>query len=242
MTLSRDLFNERTQEINLYFAFLDDIINKKASLIFPVPHGLPPEVEREEKQIPLDLWHTLKANGFLLLYNLIEATIVNAIEEIHDQIDSENGIDVDSLVETLTERAMKRFRGSGEVEYSMLCKSPISQGMLRHWLDEHERKVAANEHPLFSGNVDARKIREVAALYGFCIQTDEAKTKNGANLLTVKTKRNNLAHGQVPFRDCGREVSLPELVDIKTEVVLYLDDVLDAVEDYLAHQSYLRRA
>ena len=43
---------------------------------------------------------------------------------------------------------------------------------------------------LFSGNVDAKRIREVALQYGF--QNPKKKAKE---LLTVKANRNDLAHG-----------------------------------------------
>jgi MAE_28990/MAE_18760-like HEPN len=239
MNASRTLFSERTVEIDLYFKFLEDIINRKGQLSFPLPNGSALGTEQEVKAISLDLSHTLKANGYLLLYNLIEATIVNAIEDIHLQIDSDISIDADKLVLTLTKRALKRFK-AGNVQIAV--PATVSQMLLRHWLDDHKEKVARNEHPLFSGNVDARKIREVGEIYGFKVATDTAITKDGAQLLKVKSKRNALAHGQVPFRECGRDTTLPELCEIKQEVVAYLNDVLTSVEAYLTNDGFRRTA
>ena len=240
MTVGRELFNERSEEVGLYFEFLEDIIDRRAKLIFPLPHGAPQDAIPEIKVVSLDLSHTLKANGYLLLYNLVEATISNAVEDIHRQIGLDGSIDADQLVHSLTERALKRFRSSNEKV--MVEETPVSQMLLRHWLEDHRKKVADNVHPLFSGNVDARKIREVGDMYGFTISTDPAVTRNGAELVNVKAKRNDLAHGHVPFRECGRDVTLQDLSQIKREVIAYLSDVLTAVESYLADRKYLRTA
>jgi len=47
----------------------------------------------------------------------------------------------------------------------------------------------------FSGNVDARLLKSIAELYGFSILADKARTRDGVDLLTIKTTRNDLAHG-----------------------------------------------
>jgi len=240
MIESRTLFVERSEEIDLYFAFLEDIVDRKAEFLFPLRHDAAPDATRTTKSISLDLSHTLKANGYLLLYNLVEATIVNAIEDIHRKIDSDTSIDADKLVQSLTERALKRFRISNQGTFD--TAGPVSLLLLRHWLDDHKAKVANNHHPDFTANIDARKIREVGEVYGFAITTDAAITKNGAQLLTVKTKRNELAHGHIPFRDCGRDISLTSLSEIRREVIAYLDDVLMSVEGYILGRKYRRSA
>lgn len=238
MSVARVLFDERANEIALYFSFIEEIIDRQASLIFPLPIGAKPHTKRKTKPVSIELTHTLKATGFLLLYNLVEATISNAIEEIHVTIENE-ALGTDDLNDALVTRAMTRFK-HGAMNISEHCKNPASRSLLRYWIDEHKKGVAEEKNPLFSGNVDAKKIREVAGDYGFSTSTTKRKTKDGKSLVTVKAKRNSLAHGHIAFQECGRDILLQDLVNIKTEVVHYLDEILHNIEDYITNKGYLR--
>lgn len=51
---SRHLYNERTSEINLYFEFLFDVLDKRPKLKF----------SDEERAFDRDLIHILKANAY----------------------------------------------------------------------------------------------------------------------------------------------------------------------------------
>lgn len=238
MSVTRTTFNDRCDEINTYFEFITDIIDQKASLIFPLPWGTSPETVRTEKTILIDLAHTLKANGFMLLYNLTEATMSNAIAEIHDTISSNPTLGSDDLNEQLSSRVIRKFH-SGVMDITKHCANPVSISVLRYWLDEHQKGVDSNNNPLFSGNVDAKKIREIAEEYGFSHITNSSKTKAGKRLLEVKKKRNELAHGHVAFKECGQNMTLSELIEIKTEVIHYLDEILTNIEAYISNQNFL---
>jgi len=236
MSITRDLFNERRAEIEAYFSFLSDLVDRKAALVFALAPGA--MSEPETKPVGIDLLHTLKANGFMLLYNLAEASIGGAIEEIHATIATHTTLHLDALIDPLTQRAMHKFR-SGAMTISNHCTYPVSQSVLRYWLDDHQKATTENRNTLFSGNIDAKKVREVATDYGFSVKTGRA-AKGGKRLLEVKSKRNALAHGKIAFKDCGQSLPMTELQEIKTEVIHYLDDILTNVEDYLSNQSYLR--
>ncbi|QNH80428.1 hypothetical protein GGD92_20000 [Pseudomonas protegens] len=242
MTISRDTFKERAEEIELYFEFLKNIIEKKASLIFPLPRGAAAEIEREEASISLDLTHTLKANGFLLLYNLVEATATNALDEIHEELERESDGDIgsDHLIEPLMSRSVRRFKVDA-LSAADLCAHPASRLILRSWLNQDRKDIKDNRNPWFSGNVDALKIRQIAGEYGFSSDTDKAKTKNGGRLVNVKKTRNELAHGHTAFRDCGRNVEIETLCQIKDEVIHYLSEILDNVESYIRDRGYLAK-
>jgi len=76
-------FNERVKEVYLYFDFLKDIINKEAKLQFKNNNKL------KTKQINSELTKMLKANFFLILYNLIESSFKKALEKICNEITSD---------------------------------------------------------------------------------------------------------------------------------------------------------
>src|SRR5262249_24808444 len=83
-------------------------------------------------------------------------------------------------------------------------------------------------------NVDGRRIREVADSYGF-----RRPAKNSDKLLTVKTNRNDLAHGNKSFAEVGRNYDVKELEKIRTEVVTFLEELLANVADYITTRAYL---
>ena len=92
---------------------------------------------------------------------------------------------------------------------------------------------------LFSGNVDARLIKEIADKYGFSYQTNFAKTNNGQNLVVIKSNRNDLAHGIKSFEEVGRDKTIKQLLGMKEEVVEYLTQILENIRDYLDNEEYL---
>lgn len=234
---SRILFNERTEDINEYFEFIDMLINKKPTLVYQ---------EQEQNinitrttKVTKDLTHVLKSNAFLILYNLIEATISNAIEDIHDEILRDTNLGADLLCVNLTKIALRKIEISNLSNFD--CeKTNASQIILKSWLKKHKELVENHKNPLFSGNVDARKIREIAEDYGFSSETEQSKTFNGACLVAIKKSRNSLAHGSDSFKQKGRDTSIDDLIAFKEQTICYLDNILTNIETYLQSKQYLR--
>lgn len=231
---SKILFNERMQDINEYFSFIQILINKRPLLSYKEN----PTDEPTTIAIDIDMTHILKANAFIILYNLIEASISNAIEDIHKVFMSNDALCVDTIHENLTRVAFKSLNSpNGQIDFS---QGNIAKIILKEWLAAHKKLIEANKNPLFSGNVDAQKIREVAEKYGFSSDTNTEFTRNGYNLLSIKTARNDLAHGSESFRNKGRDTSIDILVEMKDEVFHYLNCILNNIQTYLDTQSYLR--
>ncbi|MDJ0511438.1 MAG: MAE_28990/MAE_18760 family HEPN-like nuclease, partial [Crocosphaera sp.] len=79
-------FNKRSQEVSDYFAFLREVEQQQVKVV----------KDGNISNINTGLDKTLKATGYLLLYNLVESTMRNAIELIFDQIQT-NNISFDNL-------------------------------------------------------------------------------------------------------------------------------------------------
>lgn len=232
---SKILFVERRDDIEKYFDFVKFIIDDKPAFSF---RNKLTGVD-EQKKIDIEMTHILKANMFILLYNLIEATAANAIEDIHSQLSKNPNLCVDQLCEKITKMALKRI-DSNIVGNMNFANDEIAKLVLRAWLNEHEKLVKENKNPLFSGNVDARVIREVADEYGFSSVTDPSRTRNGGNLVKIKKARNSLAHGSESFLNKGQETSIDALKELKDEVFNYLEEILENIQQYLDGQLYLR--
>ena len=73
-------FSDHSKEVSTYFLIFDNIDK----------YSIKSATINSKKDIDLELDKTLRATGFLLLYNLIEATMRNAIEAIFTDITNKN--------------------------------------------------------------------------------------------------------------------------------------------------------
>lgn len=214
-----DDFNQRAKEVNDYFIFLRDLEQQEVKL------------NRDGKisKIDTELEKTLKATGYLLLYNLVESTMRNAIELIFDEIQTKN-ISFDNLRTELKKLIWQNIR---KRKVDKLTAEITN-------LSKHIISISFDPNDLFSGNVDAKKIKEISLMYGFSMITD-AETRDGFDLLSIKTNRNNLAHGFVPFSEVGKDATADNLVEISERVIKYLRQILENIEKYLDKQEYLEQ-
>lgn len=216
-------FNERSREVSKYFIFLKTLEQGTTKLSMEGMKG-----KSKIRTIDSELERTLKASGFVLLYNLIESTMRNAIEAIFDELNSQ-GVSFDKVrpeIKKIVLKNLKKCHPDKILEnITILSVDIISAGF-----DKEE---------LFSGNIDGKLIKNIANEYGFSCKTDPIKTGNGSDLLTIKSNRNDLAHGIKSFTEVGREKSADELLAIKNKVVKYLRQILLNLEIYLINQEYL---
>lgn len=211
-------FAGRAEEVARYFRFLREFDQGRMKLLDP-PAG-------ETPMSPMDqasLFKTLKANGFLLLYNLLESTLKNAIEAIFDEF-KRRGVAFDDCREEVRRIVLTNLRPH-KVDKILPQLSKLSVDVI---------VATFRKDGLFRGNVDGRRIREVAGEYGF-----RHPSKKSDQLLTVKTNRNDLAHGNKSFADVGRDYDVDRLDKIRAEVEAVLDELLVNVTEYIRTQGYL---
>lgn len=219
-------FEERSQEVRSYFLFLKNL--EHGSIQLNIVRAKNPNPQK----INDNLLKTLKATGFLLLYNLIEATMTNAIEAIFDEL-QKNNISFDDLRDELKKIIIDNIKDKDNKSTDNLLASiqDISVDII---------SASFNKNRLFSGNVDAKKIKDIASKYGFSSTTDKRKTRDGIDLLKVKTNRNDLAHGFKSFQDVGKLYFEDDLLEIEKRVTSYLREILRNIESYLSNQEYLK--
>lgn len=235
--LCRELLKERSQEILSYFRFLQSVINDNAVLQIPKLHAPRP--------IAKNLTHTLKANGYLLIYNVVEATMTTAVKDIHlairqDFLTPTIGIHLDELNAGLFKLVLGWFQ-RGNDQLPSRATRLVSSWMVQHWLDEHDKLVSDNKNPLFSGNLDAREMLKIAKTYGFNAYGDEPRMKH-RGLFLAKSKRNSLAHGEISFLDCGRDIALEDLVQDGIGVIRCLRHYIRAVDIFISQRGYVYQA
>lgn len=224
-TLIQD-FTERSKEVSKYFIFLKNLEQGTIKLSMNGNNN-----SSKIKAIDPELFKTLKASGFLLLYNLVEATMRNVIEAIFDRLSSE-GVSYDQIRPELKKIVLRNLKKRNPDKIFLKITS-IAVDIITAGFDKEE---------LFSGNIDSRKIRDTAAKYGFSHETDSVRTGDGRDLLTIKEHRNNLAHGIKSFTEVGRDQTTDELLEIKNKVIRYLKQILQNIETYLENREYLDTA
>ena len=211
-------FKSRAKEVIRYFKFLREFDAKRVAFNPATPNT---SVMSAEEQTAL--FKTLKANGFLLLYNLVESTLKNAIEAIFDEFKA-RGVSFDACHDKVRNVVLTNVK-KRNVDDLLPSLTSISIDIVVATFRKDE---------LFSGNVDGRRIRDVADSYGF-----RRPAKKSDNLLTVKTNRNDLAHGNKSFAEVGRDYGMNELKKIQIEVVAFLKELLANVAEYLSNRTYL---
>ena len=215
-------FDERSKEVSKYFILIKNLEQGSIKLAMGKDY-------KKIKTIDNNRLETLRATGFLLLYNLVESTMRNGIERIFEELENQN-ISFDNLKNEVKKIIINNFKKNYSTDNLLNTINNISLDIISASFDKKK---------LFSGNIDARKIKDTANQYRFSCETNAQKTQNGSDLLTVKTNRNDLAHGFKSFEEVGRDATADELLVIKNRVIAYLRDILENIERYLSNQDYL---
>lgn len=226
-------FNARVSEIEAYFNFVIFISEQKSINT------------KENKPFKIDnsLYLTLKANCFLMLYNLVESTVYGAVENVYDVI-SESQLNYLELCEEIkTIFIMQKTENLKDVNIKTENIIETVKAIVTEVADQNI-KIKLNATLLkrtISGNVDLTGIDKIIKTHGFYgklnkdrvlhIQPEQAFTM-------VKDKRNALAHGRMSFAEAAGEHTLNDLLTYKKIIITYLTDFLNNIDNYLNTQRY----
>jgi hypothetical protein len=217
-------FEKRVTEIELFFKHIENLEVDGALLYFPN------RTKRKIQPHNNELIKVFKANVFLLLYNLAESSIKQSLTEVYDTISSENLTYqdvIDEIKKIWIAQKHDNFRNKG-TENIFITINQLASEII---------DIRFDSTKVISGNIDGRKIREFSTKHGFSGRTHR-NANNGNQLHQVKTQRNNLAHGNISFAECGRNYGVVQLKDTKKEVILYLRNILRNIKKYLDDREY----
>lgn len=225
-----DLFRQRYAEVKRYIQFTEFLAENKVT-------GLSREEGGQAKAIPgyelsRELTKTLRANAYLLLYNLVEATMTNAVDAIHKAVDVDQ-LGFEGLSRDLQNIALRHFKRAIKDDHKAALEDRV------HPIEVAITKLGYNKEKIFSGNVDCAEIRSTATRYGFRSPDPNLKGRGiSKQLKDVRDKRNALAHGRLSFEQCGQDTSPEYLVKVSRQTAVYLRCVLWSVALYLKKRSY----
>lgn len=223
-------FNDRVGEVNKYFTFLEDVLEKEALLL--LPNG------NLKKRIDVELTAILKSNLILLLYNLIEATVTNCLMAIHNSICNGN-CKFSELSEELKSIFIDYYFKN--INSNKLNEENLAlhlKAMINIWAyndivslsyDEYTKFKTGNT---FSGNLDSKEIRKIAKKYGveFDLECSEIRK--------IRDCRNKLAHGEITFIECCNLFTPQYIRNLKEKTINHMDNFVLAIEDFVNNKKY----
>lgn len=232
MSALQEELDERTGEVRRYFDFLECALAMEPRVRFRCEAGY------TEESISDDVQKVLKATVFLLMYNLVEATFRRCVDTIGESIERA-GIDYKNARNEIRDLFIDSvFRRADPFSSNLNTHKETTRFIVSCIIESSAINLASSDIK-FGGNLDARRIRELAAEYGLSlVLPDEAK--GGEKLRVVKEKRNGLAHGELMFTECGRDYDLSQLKDIFSETTFFLNGVINSLQTYLNGKQFLR--
>lgn len=231
----REEFENRCVEIESYFSFL--------------------KIIEDDKWIELinhELSKVMKANGFLLLYNLIESCVYYSIKEIFLELES-NGVKYkDTIPEIKLFWLKTKFKNQDEQTHVNISQK--FQKYIDEIIEESILKLEI-ERIDYGGSLTPQKIREITKNLGMSNPENSYKNyPHGKALTDIKDKRNDLAHGKFSFGHVGKDLTYngetkqvgdnePKilkfgLIHYKKFTLEYLSEFINSVQNYIANQDY----
>ena len=192
----------------------------------------------------------LRANVFILLYNLIESTIANCGQELNREF-----VDITTAqIPDLTESIVNYW-----IEHTLTCYltkkgTRISKQLRYENIKNLAKKISMPTSSLeleFNfegiGNLDYSEIKRIFNKYG--IETRLPKKlyqkicrprfDSKGILQFIKDTRNALAHGEKSFTEFG-DYSPEDIKKFAVTVFEYLECMIGKIEDFIQNKKYLK--
>lgn len=221
-----EVFNERKKEIELYINAIEQLYEEKDKN----------DKDNKQQFLQDDFIKILKSNILLMIYNLVESSVMGGLLEIYEELKQQN------LSYTTVSDQIK------DIWFSFIFNQVYDKSAHYNSYKEKANDIVKDifnnktivldrKATNISGNLNADKIRQVCKEHGINFEPDP-KSKGGVALNDVKEKRNQLAHGTISFVDCGRDYTLEDLRNISKETNIYIDGLLSDMKYYYENEQF----
>lgn len=216
-------FEQRKSDVEAHFRCLEFITGIESHKGIPIGNPTRDHHLLVDQQIQC----CMKAQTLIILYNMVESTICDCLYYIYDSV-----ADDELTYAELTDEMRNMWTVS--------CKrgSRIEAGFCE--TDKMPLKVVFTTLSInTSGNIDIRKIYDIFDKHG-CVLSEENREECGNSFLTVKNKRNQLAHGNISFSQCGSNYLYSDLEKMKCDISCFLEMVIDSTNKFVEDKKYKR--
>lgn len=229
MDIARDVLQDRIDEIKSYIDLLEklDLSNKDGR----------PIVSTEQ-------FHILMANVFVLMYNMVEATIIQSIKRLEEIIsqDSECPLCLSDKIKT---EWISNFLGTKE---QLTPEKRLIKGkaFYEHIVSDDSTSLVFSKGG--GGNWDDEEIYRFSEKIGIDLKqipraiTSKVKSPRENELGCMKfivKNRNKLAHGEISFSECGRDKDLSRIKEIFNDTSQYLKAVVNLFDVFLVQRQFV---
>lgn len=164
----------------------------------------------------------IKSSIVLLAYNTVEGCYTQLNNEIFSSV-SENHISIKKL-NTELQNVYYRYYKNIIKDIRTLKTFYENENITSITYKEISDKVT-----LFSGNLDARSIREFSKKQ---IGISSISTPYGKKIVKIKELRNKLAHGEITFQDAVKNITLDELKEYCNDCIKFLEATIKSYEEF----------
>jgi hypothetical protein len=240
--LIREDYEKRIKEINIYFEILKLLEYDNPALSSTKFN--PDTNISVKKTIYFDdnKVNIMRSNAFLILYNLVESTVYNAVITIFEEISAKNPpLKYFDVIDKVKKYWIYNFYSQYQYDEKTRKETIVNTFFeLANQIFKNSMILATRDLK-YGGSIDADKIEKTAIDLGVNIRT----LKNGFNKDThgeafdnVKQKRNWLAHGDKSFVEVGRDYPYNRLNDFRNYVAEHLEKFVASIESYIKNQEY----
>lgn len=252
-------YTNRVRELNDYFEFIFVIDKSKNIRLeedifqdYDILHQFDFLNLKDISQYPFSeqLKKTLKANAYLLLYNLIEGSVTTGIDSIFLAI-NQSEIELKHLKKDIRELYLDYAMKRNDDDEQQKAKAKDKKDLRKQFNSLIDTKVKfkhRNKNNVvegyqaylekmggeISGNIDAKKLEELSKKYGFTLPTSNILDE----LLIIKNKRNQLAHGEITFSEAGKDKSIEEMIALKNAITQYFNSLMNNIKNYIENEEF----
>jgi len=229
MELVFDIFRERKREIKAHIDFIR--LHEKSLGSIKIPST------PEQYQI-------LLACAYILIYNMIEATILKFLEILEQELFKNISCPY-TLIPELKKEWVKNELGTSE---QLTTEKRLDKAMkfLEFFSGQGAFKIKITSGG--GGNWDDEAIYELSKRLGIDLSKIPKKVTTGVKrhivnnmgcIKLVVDLRNKLAHGGISFCECGKDRDLKDVEQIFKKTCAYIEGVISSFKRFIDEKNYI---
>lgn len=225
--MRKDKFNQNVEDINNFISllkFVDSIETYKNV-----------ELTNTAMQTSLIVTSTqqkcMRSQAVLMLYNIVESTVVECMLSIFDAIKDEH-LKYHELDDSLRDKWLRTKMNNGDSIKTRVARAKEIIGNISSNI------FFSDEIGRFNGNVDLRTILNVCKDFKLQLGAIPNKEEVAITLKSIKDARNHLAHGDVSYSNYGSTILFSDIIKYKTNTLEFLSFFMDRIEDYISNKKY----
>ena len=238
----RSTFDERKKEILDFIEYIKFLEEKETSLnddglsefslFFHPSFGNGISLSFQE------IVNITKSNLALMIYNLIEFTVANSIDNVYEEIQNANlsYLDVSEKIQIIWRKSILKSVNDPNASFSTFMRKNEE---IVNKIVNRQTIYLQSRNTLPAGNLDGSSIKDTLTKHGIGWRSTYYRPQI---LDKFKQKRNELAHGSVSFIDALRDSTITNIENEACTVIHFLDELLNMVEEYIDNKLYQQQA